>query len=58
MHKYLKRRYKEEGAGLFSGLPSDKQWAQTETQEVPSKHRKCLFILRARKVEVIVLEKN
>lgn len=58
MHKYLKREYKEEGARLFSVLPSDKQWAQTETREVLSEHRKCFFTLRARKLKVIVLEKN
>lgn len=44
MHKYLKGGCKEEGARLFSVLPCDKQWAQTETWEVLSEHRKCFFI--------------
>lgn len=58
MHKYLKGRCKEEGARLFSVLPSDKQWAQTEMQEAPSERRKCFFTPRAGKLEAIVLEKN
>lgn len=58
VHKYLEGRCKEEEARPFSVLPSDKQRAQTETQEVLSKHRKCFLTLRARKLKVIVLEKN
>jgi len=35
---------KEDGARLFPLVPSDKkQWAQTETQEVPSEHQETPF---------------
>ncbi|KAK4820177.1 LOW QUALITY PROTEIN: hypothetical protein QYF61_021449, partial [Mycteria americana] len=40
VYKYLTGRSKEDGTRLFS---DQREWAQTETWEVPSEHKKTLF---------------
>ncbi|KAK4815071.1 LOW QUALITY PROTEIN: hypothetical protein QYF61_015355 [Mycteria americana] len=46
VYKYLKGGCKEDGARLFSVSRDQRQWAQTETQEVPSNTRRRFFTLR------------
>jgi len=46
-YRYLMERCVKDGDKLFLVVPNDKtrRWAQTETQEVPSEHKKATFLL-------------
>lgn len=55
MYKYLEGGCQDDGPRLFSVVPSDKrQWAQSETQEVPSECQKMLVYSEGDRVQAQV----
>ena len=43
VYQYLMGGNEEEGATIFSVLHSDRQWVETEAQDLPSQYNKTLL---------------